>query len=149
MKRFNLIKEYPGYKIPTMAVQQIDGDFKVEGHEYDHVDHTLDYFTSFPEHWQEIREPLFVTEDGVEVFDPSTLLWDVHVEQFEIDCNRFDETDKIKAFKFFSTKEAAEKWIERNKPKFSIQQIEEGYIKSINARTGEIQFGVFREYFGI
>ena len=75
--------------------------------------------------FKEIKSPLFTTKDGVGILPGDGCYW---VKSTELDliphnyaCDTPEEYERqIKAeFIPFSTKEAAEKWIEENAPKYS------------------------------
>ena len=78
--------------------------------------------------WEEIKEPLFITEDGVEIFE-GDIYWlatlnGVFGELPLISHKNIDLKAFKKEVKYFSTKESAEKYIEQNKPRFSVKDIE-------------------------
>ena len=85
----------------------------------------------FPDIFEKIKEPLFITHDGVEVFEGDkicivyTYLFSniqpyTHSVLIPLTQRLLNEHD---SYKIFSNIENAEKWIEQNKPKFSIKQI--------------------------
>lgn len=87
--------------------------------------------SSYPEIFEEIKEPLFVTEDGVELFEGDHI-FPFKIKEFEIrpDFIISNNTDEINLSGmkknveqnkviYFSSKAAAEKWIAENKPVFS------------------------------
>ncbi len=84
-----------------------------------------------PDFWEEIieKEPLFVTEDGVEVFEGQGY-WEV-TEKFRHDWYVANIQGEIGNNKRFSSKKAAEAWIKENKPVFSRKEIREA-IDSIS-----------------
>lgn len=90
----------------------------------------------YPEFWEKIEEkqPLFITEDGKEIFEDSDVWWVRTTFEDKTFCddkpfeyglfNRdWNTRSKSLRYKWFSTKEAAEKWIEENKPVYSKKQI--------------------------
>jgi hypothetical protein len=81
---------------------------------------------------EKIREPLFVTEDGKELFDKNDNVWPVKKSTFEL-IPEIDISSQLNtySFVFFSTKEAAEKWIEENKPIYSKKRIRDTINTSI------------------
>lgn len=93
--------------------------------------------TFYPDVFKEIKEPLFVTEDGVNIYinDPfyavikSNLKLDYHDQKEETgDKYRFiasAQTQINDFYIYFSTKEAAEKYIDENKLIFSKKQLRE------------------------
>jgi len=80
--------------------------------------------------WEKVKEPipLFTTEDGVKVFENyrnvlSTVFSDF---SFNYDCSLHQiksDTEFYPEVKIFSTKEAAEEYIERYKPVLSFSDI--------------------------
>lgn len=79
---------------------------------------------NYPEFWEKVKEPLFVTEDGKEVFDYSQLV-KIVTGEFNIQSVPAESivSDNVKYKFVFSNLEAAEKWIEQNKPVFSRKQV--------------------------
>lgn len=79
-------------------------------------------------HFKKINKPIFITEDGVELYQGDEIN-SVHKETLVLNCNtnesgivgdNFISNDK---YLYFSTKKAAEKYILLNKHRFSIQEI--------------------------
>jgi len=73
--------------------------------------------------WEVIKEPLFTTADGVDFYEHGKV-WLVDKDFDIFDCHsnsamRHDYSD----CPIFSTREAAESWILRNKPLFSVGDI--------------------------
>lgn len=161
MRKFKLIKKYPS----------LPKDWEI-GMEVGLGDRTIDYspcsskyfdfrisnneVESYPEFWQEIKKPLFVTEDGVEIFE-GDFPWVVNSKN-NYDIYQWDEgcmengikSDYCKKLKYFSTKEVAENWIKNNKPEFSKQQI----LDAISEIKDNTAHGIFfskivREKLGI
>lgn len=86
----------------------------------------------YPEFWEEVKEPLFITTDGVKIYSEDHA-WIVY-DNFTLSEGVF--FTKVKMFdslKYFSTKEKAESYIKENKPVYSKKQlldkIEEIYKK--------------------
>ena len=69
------------------------------------------------------KEPLFVTEDGVEIFEGDSYYFVTsHWRIFkELPANKF--SGKSTGIKYFSTKEAAKKYVDENKPRYSKKDI--------------------------
>lgn len=84
---------------------------------------------------EKASEPLFVTEDGREIFQGDEC-WQISVLDNFLNSKANKSTGRKEIipipsyFKYFSTKEAAEKYIEDNKPRFSKKQIEDAFTKS-------------------
>jgi len=76
-----------------------------------------------------IKQPLFVTEDGKEVFEgdkfwyPNTHVWDVNI--IEANANNYHYVVDVNKYKTFSTKDKAEEYILENKPCLSVKDVEE------------------------
>ena len=75
--------------------------------------------------WEEIKDPLFVTEDGIEILQDEKIIFYVYKNPYLVQIgvttlrSVIHENDKF----IFSTKEAAEKWIDENKPVFSRKRL--------------------------
>jgi hypothetical protein len=70
--------------------------------------------------------PLFTTEDNVEIFE-GDIFWFVDT-MWNIGMGKATSAHKhISEYKTFSTKEAAEKYVDENKPVFSRKQIEQSF----------------------
>ena len=119
MKKFKLIKRYPNsLELGTIVEKEWD-EYGVQ-------------FAAYPEFWEEVLEPLFTTEDGVEILEGEEFyfvdsFWEIGKGKATVGCK------KITLMKEFSTKEAAEKYIDENKPKFSIKDIENTLKESYKA----------------
>jgi hypothetical protein len=133
MKKYKLIKEYP--KSPKLGcyieIDDSDNGFvELTSNEYVKL-------SDYPDYWQEIKEPLFITEDGINVYDVNEILFKIILEDttniswinVSLLKSQIYQTDKV-----FSTKEAAEKWIKENKPRFSEKQVlgalQKGFYKA-------------------
>ena len=72
---------------------------------------------------QKAKQPLFTTEDGVDIFEGATF--------YHVDLNWYIGSgrttthpfQKLKGYKEFSTKEKAQEYIDLNKPKYSLNDI--------------------------
>lgn len=69
--------------------------------------------------WEEVKQPLFVTDDGVELFDEADKLFIVNKKCYKKEIRIYNIYDKAnrKDFKYFNVEENADKYIEENKPK--------------------------------
>lgn len=133
MKKYKLIKTYPGLSPLSkegMTVEQRDDNaYTLLNTGIHYLFHEKE-IENWPEFWQEVKEPLFITEDGLEIYECSTLIWFVDLYQYNIrSCEYRYAKDLTDKFKLFSTNEAAEKWIEENKPIFSKKQLREAIHK--------------------
>jgi hypothetical protein len=93
--------------------------------------------SGYPDLFTEIKEPLFITEDGKSLYDLTERVfgvcpkgsWETNYYSGEgIPLEIMDFT-VYSPWKYFSTKEAAEKWIKENKPKFSEKQVLDAIYK--------------------
>jgi hypothetical protein len=82
--------------------------------------------SEWPEFFEEVKDPLFVTEDGVNVLDKDQTLygvcptgaWDTWRQQYKY----IGGTGRVNN-KWFSTLEARDKYIDENKPRYSKKEI--------------------------
>ena len=99
-------------------------------------------------------DPLFVTEDNVEIFEGDTpFLWKV-TDDFDIVYDHYEITEGYKFFikgRTFSTREAAKKWIDENKPIYSKKEIQEALSKVYLSTTNGtfINESLFRQCLGL
>ena len=122
MKKYKLIKEYPYSPEVGIIVEQTNEN-KMR-YKYNDFDISLTIIEHYPEFWQEVKEPLFVTDDGVEIFDEDLfyiprIISDYIIESHHADCTKTYTKNLLK----FKTKEASEQWIKENKPRFSEKQV--------------------------
>lgn len=88
---------------------------------------------------EKVKEPLFITEDGYEIFEGNEC-WEV-LENYEIYKVKIKSIETFIAGlekgnrKTFKCKENAEKWVEENKPKYSEKQIRKTLEKYFNLNT--------------
>jgi hypothetical protein len=92
------------------------------------------------------KTPLFTTEDGVDVFEDN--------EFTIVQKHTFDTIHKAKyipgypdEWMYFSTKEAAEKYISENKPKYSEKDIKEALQDAKQCGMNELQAVLFENLF--
>jgi hypothetical protein len=77
------------------------------------------------------RKPIFTSVDGVEIYDENHDVYSV----ISIERNHFTKSKayetfcKNNSYKHFSTKEARQEYIDKNKPKYSLADIENCYPK--------------------
>lgn len=120
----------------------------------------------YPEIFEEVKEPLFVTEDGVPAYKDSYITA-INLKKLELEPSYNLSDDDVdldyllkqvksgKDFKYFSTKEAAEKYIELNKLRFSLNNFydasnkcfQDNYVNNIGESM--IDFDSFKRYLGI
>ena len=83
---------------------------------------------NYPEFWEKVvekaKQPLFTTEDGVDIFENNTSIY--ILDKFTIRHIKHKDFNVIsKHVKYFSTKEKAEEYILMNKPCLSLKEIKE------------------------
>lgn len=123
-KKYKLIKEYPGSpKLGYISKSHVDAPDNA--HYWDHI-----WFNpeDYPEFWEEVKKPLFTTEDGVDVFEGDTVFLvkkykdPVKISIVTISPWRKGYGDKGKPVDSdlaFYSERAAQKFVEENKPKYS------------------------------
>ena len=130
MKKYKLVKCFPGSPpIGTVAAKTHLG-YSTGGYGVLFVEDVENY----PEFWELIKEPLFITEDRVEIFNGDNY-WFVVKSDLEIVkawiprlhvCD-WDYSGEYKKPPLghvqFSTEKAAKDWIDLNKPMYSKKQI--------------------------
>ena len=103
---------------------------------------------NFPEFWEEVKEPLFVTEDGKDIYRGDDFwfvdnLW--YVGKGRVTHPVFKP---LYGYKQFSSKEAAEKYIEENKPLYSKKQVInvlKGFDRDINCFDERFDYNLYIE----
>lgn len=76
------------------------------------------------------KKPILITEDGVELFEGDVVYYVLISDRYIIYSNPVNKYDGGNPnYKYFSTKKAAEKYIEENKPRFSKKDILNLYEK--------------------
>ena len=121
--KYRLIRKYPGS--PGLGYET---EFNNNGEDWNTPNMLIVAdCKDFPEFWVEVKEPLFVTEDGVNVFKYDYFYY---VSKYGICYKGYarELSATNKEFKYFSTPEAAKKYIDQNKPKFSVKDIEEALL---------------------
>jgi len=132
MKKYKLIKSYPAYEMPLEAHQLYNANFIIKDRPNDYYEYTERYFKNFPEFWEKVKEPLFITEDGHCMFDINNNVYGVLPKAtWEIRIFNIMKclSTSNKEWKFFSSKEIAKTWIDENKPSFSKKQIRDAINK--------------------
>lgn len=122
MKQYKLIKEYPGSpklgiirQIETVNNRIITND-------------PSELYDIYPEFWKEIKQPLFITEDKVEIFEDNIILFYI-TNSWKISTFKYINeycigiSSKIGFDKYFSTEKAANEYILMNKPCLSILDV--------------------------
>lgn len=149
MKQYKLIEEYPGSpKLDTVVeLTNICG----WGHWYKDFSTNscfqISYVENFNNFWEEIKNPLFITEDSVGIF-AGDIFWFVD-SSFELGQGKCTNNHTpIKGIKEFSNFDLARKYINQNKPKFSIKQIEDA-LKTAECSYNQSIQTIFKERLGI
>jgi hypothetical protein len=103
------------------------------------------YAKKLPPIEQEVKNPvLFTTEDGQNVYENIDLLWRVFTKPSSYECWKPYEMErpnyKVDGEKYFAAKEAAEQYIQWNKPQHSLASI---MAKSIyTGKEGSYRFNI-------
>lgn len=162
MKKFKLIKTYPNsLKLGTIVEEDMYGQFVTQKSEELHIFQSEDVI-KYPEFWEEIKELLFTTEDGKEIYER-----DKYYTVFFKEANDKSDPPRWKILgsfsaeklmgsdkwsdecKYFFSKDSAENWLEKNKPQYSQKQVVNilrGFDKEINEyeyQDGEISYITF------
>ncbi len=89
------------------------------------------------ENVQHLKQPLFITEDGIEIYEgdsPWFILSNTHCEGFKLPVNQFNnitkQCNRDGFYKYFSTKEKAEEYIIMNKPCLSLNDVAKVYVSA-------------------
>lgn len=126
-KKYKLIKEYPG-SLPIDTIIEListsTATFRVLESKSKDQAVFIKSVEKYPEFWQEVKEPLFITYDGVPIYygdefwcvDKDFDLWFIGTAS--------KNAGKTVGLKYFSTKESAEKYIYENKPRYSKRDLE-------------------------
>lgn len=145
-KRYKCIKTYPGSPdLGTILHDKITGyGWRDEGPYCRYFYTNRKSIEESPEFWEEIKEPLFITEDGVEVFkEGNFFIIDTDYNQ-EGACYFAWSIEKLfiknksdlpvsSCVKIFSTEKAAKEYIDLNKPRFSKKDLLDA---SVNIQYG-------------
>mgnify|MGYP003596180977 CR=1 FL=1 len=118
MKKFKLVREYPGSpKLGTIVESKM-----FNGQCF--TDEPSKRYDMYPEFWQEVK-PVFISDDGVEMFVGDSY-WANLADFSDVVMLEITDTtpkDNVLSFKRFSTKEAALKYIDLHKLKYSKSDI--------------------------
>lgn len=114
-KKYRLIREYPGSpelgSIVTLDVQRGDFGYCEENFNFSIFKAQLE---NYPEYWQELKEPIFTTDDNVPIYTGDVFYY---VNESNKIC-MFPCTTmapRNKEFVYFSTEKAAEVYVEQQK----------------------------------
>lgn len=113
------------HKITGYFVNQFEQGYKLD----------IDSFDSFfpkslieqGNDWEEVieKKPLFVTEDGVEVFEEDEVYGVDYI--FNYFCFVIINENAKENNKIFSTKKLAKEYIDLHKPKYSLKDVDEAF----------------------
>jgi len=139
------------YKVKISCPDFRHMHYPVDDHGRIHSDYGLMYHPEdYPEIFEEVKEPLFITEDGIEIYDKNYKLHCVNKTTFIMDWILFKNGPNIDDWLFFSTIDASKEWIEQNKPKFSIKQLKDIVHRLYNDNKTYTNFITnFEKEFGI
>lgn len=122
MRRFKLLKWYPGlplgWKEGEIIVEKsgISVHYHLKNVKSSTSDFTYtNHVENNPDYWKELK-PLFTTEDGINIYKDETSYL-VSKSNGDILGPDYYVGDNKKNFYYFSTIEAAKKWVNENKPK--------------------------------
>lgn len=129
MRKFKLIKKFP--KSPEIGTVVSKWRFS-DPHPELYADEKNIFFfkaediENYPEFWEEIKELLFTTYDGVEIFE-QVRLWTVIKDSLSLVTST--PTELCRQYIYFAEKENAEKYIRDKEKKYSLNDIKEAVNK--------------------
>ena len=121
MMKYKLIKLYPGSPpLNTILIKKRNGWYEWEnGTSYAN---TPDKIEPFPEFWEKLEQPVFITEDGVEMYDGQSCF--TVFNNFKIlPQDVFLGMKNYVGLKYFANKKAAENYVRCNYPCMSFNDI--------------------------
>lgn len=108
----------PYFTIDKFFIRESDNKLQIKYKELPNSEH------SFYPDLEKVKEPLFITEDGVEIFEGDKFYFiDVEYKTCLYYAYKNINFKKESKFPIFSLIEKSEKWIEDNKPRFSKKQV--------------------------
>lgn len=138
MRKFKLVAKYPGFEKPGIIVKEVKG--------YGYLDERLNgdscimhpnaflpksHVEDHPEFWEEVIvekvEKLFTTEDGVDIYEGEEC-WAGYVEEGIDSFYPSNWAGTGKNMKYFSTKGAAEEYINKHNITFTLEEV----VKIVN-----------------
>lgn len=144
--KYRLMKEYPSSPSLGVIVEEVGGLMMKDINSNFHI-HRV-FVKEYPEFWEEVKELLFTTTDGKKIkegdeyfsvvsyySDWSDFIYPKGLYKMTVEKNVASFHKCMQTSPSFSSKEAAEKYIEENKPQFSLKQvisILKGFDKEIN-----------------
>lgn len=137
MKQYQLIQKYPGCKHITVgSIVEQDGDnyFTKKNFKDGREAFSQEEVENWPSYWKRLAEPLFVTEDDVQIYDSSSRVVCVF-DDFSLGVYVAKEVENLSSNPWiFSSYDNATQWIKDNKPEFSRSQILNAVYKSFKNR---------------
>ena len=141
-KKYKLIKEYPGSLKLNTVIEIGDETITIGNVQYlitssflkSGIPRTIWEAENYSEFWEELKEKLFTTYDGVPIYEGDTYYFvskyfDLYVTENALSRNLSESS------KYFSTEEAAKKYIYENKPRYSKRDLECILRRSDNYNT--------------
>lgn len=136
MAKYKLIKNYPACNLEIGSYIEFLGNcHQIINSNGNFLKSDLEKFTEF---WEKVEDKsILITEDGVEIFKGDIYWRLIAVIKEDRTFTFLEKSDEKGAFpyrggggKFFSTKEAAEKYLDENKPMYSKKEVRDfgGYI---------------------
>ena len=98
-------------------------DFKISNNTIDVGYYSRDKYYYKLNGIKKAKQKLFTTENGVDIFEGDDYFYISTEHWITVNINHSKSIDLSSTFKAFSTKEAAEEYIEMNKPKFSLEDV--------------------------
>ena len=138
--KYRLVKKYPGS--PELGYEP---KFNNNGEDWNTPNMLIVAdCKDFPEFWEEVKEPLFITTDNKEIFEGDiyyfivendkeviSTAWTIQAHKADANCKKFCPLGRVQ----FSGYKTAEKYIEQNKPRFSVKDVEGAVESSYKRET--------------
>jgi hypothetical protein len=156
MKTYKLIRKYPEccYKIDDEVIENNNTYCSKDWKQYLNKTEV----ENWPEFWEQIKNPIFTTYDGFELFNESDVVFGVcpkgswqtnYYSGLGVPIELLPEKISESWF-YFSSKDACEKWIDENKPVFSKKMVRDALDKDINSLFGWTQaMGIVKQELGL
>ena len=124
MRCFKLIQEYPGSPKAGLHVYQngpyYQSNFNTESVEHFHK--PIVFVENYPKIWEEVKDALYMTEDGVEFFSGDTLYY--VLKNFKVKYYTPSSKDRdLDNIHYFSSQKKADEYVAYNKPLYSLKDI--------------------------
>ncbi len=122
-KKYRLFREFPGspdYGTVVLKGNSSDPNPELYADRKNIFFFTVEQVENYPEFWEEIKEALFITNDGVEIFE-QVRLWTVIKDSLFLFTST--PTELCEQYIYFAEKENAEKYIIDNEKKYSLNDM--------------------------